>query len=224
MYGWGSVCETIVGEWLEYISQNQVCKILQGLPTIRSLVAVSSGARKLVSLPIENYKKDKRLLKGMQRGTIAFLRSISVEAVGLGVHLAAGTHDILLQGEYLLTGIPSSAPWSAAHKMKTNVRSNQPKDAQQGIHQAYESLSDGLGKSASALVRTPLKKYQRGAGATSALTTAVRAVPAAAIAPATACASAVHCALLGIRNSLDPERKKESIEKYQGPPQPREQN
>lgn len=49
--------------------------------------------------------------------------------------MAAGAHDILLQAEYLLTGIPSSAPWSVPHKMKTNVRSNQPKDAQQGIHQ-----------------------------------------------------------------------------------------
>ncbi|PQQ10892.1 autophagy-related protein 2 [Prunus yedoensis var. nudiflora] len=224
IYGWGSVCETIVGEWLEDISQNQIHKILRGLPTIRSLVAVGAGATKLVSLPIESYRKDKRVLKGMQRGTIAFLRSISLEAVGLGVHLAAGAHDILLQAEYLLTGIPSSAPWSVPHKMKTNVRSNQPKDAQQGIHQAYESLSDGLGKSASALVRTPLKKYQRGAGAGSALATAVRAVPAAAIAPASACASAVHCALLGFRNSLDPERKKESMEKYLGPPQPWEQN
>lgn len=224
IYGWGSVCETIVGEWLEDISQNQIHKILRGLPTIRSLVAVGAGAAKLVSLPIESYRKDKRVLKGMQRGTIAFLRSISLEAVGLGVHLAAGAHDILLQAEYLLTGIPSSAPWSVPHKMKTNVRSNQPKDAQQGIHQAYESLSDGLGKSASALVRTPLKKYQRGAGAGSALATAVRAVPAAAIAPASACASAVHCALLGFRNSLDPERKKESMEKYLGPPQPWEQN
>ncbi|KAM1790718.1 hypothetical protein ACFX12_034755 [Malus domestica] len=223
IYGWGSVCETIIGEWLEEISQNQIHKILRGLPTIRSLVAVSAGARKLVSLPIESYRKDKKLLKGMQRGTIAFLRSISLEAVGLGVHLAAGAYDILLQAEYLLTGIPS-APWSVPHKMKTNVRSNQPIDAQQGIHQAYESLSDGLGKSASALIRTPLKKYQRGAGAGPALATAARAVPAAAITPASACASAVHCALLGFRNSLDPERKKESIEKYLGPPQPWEQN
>lgn len=24
VYGWGSVCETIIGEWLEDISQNQV--------------------------------------------------------------------------------------------------------------------------------------------------------------------------------------------------------
>lgn len=64
-------------------------------------------------------------------GTIAFLRSISLEAVGLGVHLAAGAHDILLQAEYILTSIPPSV--KVRHKTKSNVRSNQPKDAQEGL-------------------------------------------------------------------------------------------
>jgi hypothetical protein len=32
------------------------------------LVAVGSGAAKLVSMPVENYRKDRRVLKGMQRG------------------------------------------------------------------------------------------------------------------------------------------------------------
>jgi len=68
------------------------------------------------------------------------------------------------------------------------------------ILQACESLSDGLGKSAAVLVQNPLKKFQRGSGAGPALAAAVRAVPAAAIAPASACASAVHYALLGFRN------------------------
>nr|CAD1835608.1 unnamed protein product [Ananas comosus var. bracteatus] len=67
---------------------------------------------------------------------------------------------------------------------------------------AYESLSDGLGRSASALFGTPLKVYQHGAGARSALTSAFRAAPAAAIAPVSASARAVHCALLGLRNRL----------------------
>ncbi|KAK6946119.1 Vacuolar protein sorting-associated protein 13-like, N-terminal domain [Dillenia turbinata] len=217
VYGWSSVCETIIGEWLEDISQNQIHKLLRGLPTIRSIVAVGSGAAKLVSLPIKNYKKDRRLLKGMQRGTIAFLRSISLEAVGLGVHLAAGAHEILLQAEYIMTSIPPSVPWNAQSRVRMNVRSNQPKNAKQGIRRAYESLSDGLGKSASALVRTPLKTYQRGEGAGSALVTAVKAAPVAAIAPASAAARAVHYTLLGVRNSLDPEHKKESMEKYLGP-------
>jgi autophagy-related protein 2 len=213
-----------MGEWLEDISQNQIHKVLRGLPTIRSLVAVSAGAAKLVSMPVENYRSDHRVLRGMQRGTFAFLRSISLEAIGLGVHLAAGAHDIFLQAEYILTSSPYSVaqPVQSKAKPKTNVRCNQPKDAKQGIQQAYESLSGGLGKSASALVRTPLKKYQRGASAGSALATAVRNVPAAAIAPASACASAVHYTLLGIRNSLDPERKKESMEKYLGPTHPQD--
>ncbi|XP_054777004.1 autophagy-related protein 2-like [Prosopis cineraria] len=215
IYGWGSVRETIVGEWLEDISHNQIHKILRGLPAVRSLIAVGDGAAKLVSSPLENYKKERRVLKGMQRGTIAFLRSISVEAVGLGVHLAAGAHDILLQAEYILaTSVASPL---------TDIRSNQPHDARHGIKQAYESLSDGLGKSAAVLVQSPLKKYQRGSGAGPALAAAIRAVPAAAIAPASACASAVHYALLGIRNSLDPERKKESMEKY-CPSQPWEED
>ncbi|KHN31066.1 Autophagy-related protein 2 [Glycine soja] len=214
IYGWASVCETTVGEWLEDISQNQIHKILRGLPTVRSLIAVGAGAAKLASSPVQSYKKERRVLKGVQRGTMAFLRSISLEAVGLGVHLAAGAHDILLQAEGILASIPSPVPLPVKDKSKTDVRSNQPKDAQEGIQQAYESLSDGLGKSAAVLVQNPLKKFQRGSGAGPALAAAVRAVPAAAIAPASACASAVHYALLGFRNSLDPERKKESMEKY----------
>ncbi|KAA8536190.1 hypothetical protein F0562_028668 [Nyssa sinensis] len=204
------------------LKHNQIHKLLQGLPPIRSLVAVGSGAGKLVSLPVKNYRKDHRLLKGVQRGTIAFLRSISLEAVGLGVHLAAGAHDILLQAEYILTSIPPSVPWPVQSRMRSNIRSNQPKDARQGMQQACESISDGLGKCASALVQTPLKRYQSGGGAGSALATAVQAAPVAAVAPAAAAACAVHCALLGIRNSLDPEHKKESMEKYLGPTQPRE--
>ncbi|MCD7449539.1 hypothetical protein HAX54_000379 [Datura stramonium] len=216
VYGWSGICEIIIGEWLEDISQNQIHKLLKGLPPIRSLVAVGSSAAKLVSLPVKSYKKDHKLLKGMQRGTIAFLRSISLEAIGLGVHLAAGAHEILLQAEYILTSIPPSVTWPMQSGGNTSVRFNQPRDARQGIQQAYESMSDGFSKSASALIRAPIKRYQRGAGMGSAFATAVQAAPAAAIAPASATARAVHCALLGVRNSLNPERKKESLEKYLG--------
>ncbi|KAJ8530077.1 hypothetical protein K7X08_036912 [Anisodus acutangulus] len=221
VYGWSGICEIIIGEWLEDISQNQIHKLLKGLPPIRSLVSVGSSARKFVSLPVKCYKKDHKLLKGMQRGTIAFLRSISLEAIGLGVHLAAGAHEILLQAEYILTSVPPSVQCPMQSGGNTSVRFNQPRDARQGIQQAYESMSDGFSKSASALIRTPIKRYQRGAGMGSAFATAVQAAPAAAIAPASATARAVHCAILGVRNSLNPERKKESLEKYLGtsPPQ-----
>ncbi|RWV94168.1 hypothetical protein GW17_00043318, partial [Ensete ventricosum] len=66
--------------------------------------------------------------------------------------------------------------------------------------QAYESLSDGFGRTISALVGTPLKAFQHGAGTGSALATAVHAVPAAAIYPLSYSARAVYSILLGFRN------------------------
>ncbi|KAL6838597.1 hypothetical protein ACP4OV_031554 [Aristida adscensionis] len=219
VYGWNSICETVAAEWLEDISKNQVHKLLKGLPPIRSLVAVSSGTKKLVSLPIKSYKKDRKLLKGMQRGAVAFIRSVSIEAVGLGVHLAAGAHEMLLKTERAVTAVPPPLALCEAKRTKHNIRANQPESAQQGIKQAYESLSDGFGRTAAALIGNPIKAYNRGAGAGSALATAICGAPAAAVAPMSASISALHFALLGLRNSLDPEHKKESMYKYHGPSQ-----
>lgn len=219
VYGFNNICEIVAAEWLEDISKNQVHKLLKGLPPIKSLVAVSSGTKKLVSLPIKSYKKDRKLLKGMQRGAVAFIRSVSIEAVGLGVHLAAGAHDMLLKTESALTAIPPPLASREAKRTKDNVRANQPESAQEGLKKAYESLTDGFGRTASALIGNPIKVYNRGAGAGSALATAICGAPGAAVAPLSASFRAAHYTLLGIRNSLDPERKKESMYKYHGPPQ-----
>lgn len=59
------MCEAFI---YEVYYMMQIHKLLQGLPTIRSMVSLSSGAAKLVSMPLESYRKDHRLLKGMQRG------------------------------------------------------------------------------------------------------------------------------------------------------------
>lgn len=77
-------------------------------------------------------------------GAIAFIRSVSLETVRLGVHLAAEAHDILLQAEYILTNVPPSVPVSVASRATANVRTNQPKDVQQGIQQVFISYALNL--------------------------------------------------------------------------------
>jgi autophagy-related protein 2 len=73
-------------------------------------------------------------------GAVAFIRSISIEAVGLGVHLAAGAHEILLKTECILTVVPPM-PQSDGRR-KSNIRSNQPEDAQKGIQQVLYPVSN----------------------------------------------------------------------------------
>ncbi|CAM6122683.1 unnamed protein product [Calypogeia fissa] len=217
VHGWSSLSGVIFGEWLEDISQNQVHKFVRGVGPIRPLYAMGSGAAKLLVLPAEHYKKDRRLFRGMRKGAIAFLRSISLEALGLGAHLAAGAHEILQQTELALGGTPVPTSFTS-EKGDRRSRAVQPGDAREGIQQACESLSQGLERTASSLVGNPLKVYQRGAGAGFAVASALRAAPAAAVAPASAAVGAFHRALLGVRNELDPEKKRESDEKHTGPP------
>lgn len=71
----------------------------------------------------------------MLLGTIAFLRSISLEAIGLGAHLAAGAHAILVQAEDIISASPPTSP--IQNRGSSNVRSGQPKDARQGMQQAF---------------------------------------------------------------------------------------
>lgn len=60
------------------------------------------------------------------------------------------------------------------------------------IFQAYESLTDGFGRTASALIGNPIKIYNRGAGAGSVLATAICGAPVAAVAPVSASLRALH--------------------------------
>lgn len=69
---------------------------------------------------------------------------MSLEAIGLGVHLAAGAHNVLLQAEYILASIPPSVPWPLESEVGNGVRSNQPNDAQQGIQQVSVLSNLGL--------------------------------------------------------------------------------
>jgi autophagy-related protein 2 len=134
----------------------------------------------------------------LDAGAIAFLRSISLEALHLGANLAAGAQDILQQTELALGG-PNPTTFTTEHPDR-RTKALQPGDTREGIQQAYESLSQGLERTASSLVGNPLKVYQRGAGVGFAFASALRAAPAAAVAPASAAVGAFHRALLGVRN------------------------
>ena len=66
--------------------------------------------------------------------------------------------------------------------------------------QAYESLTEGLRRTASALIGNPIKVYKRGGGPASVLGIAICGATSDVVAPVLASARAVHYTLLGLRN------------------------
>eukprot|EP00898_Chlorokybus_atmophyticus_P006013 jgi/Chlat1/6412/Chrsp45S06026 len=202
LQGWSALGASLGEQWLQDIAANQAHKFVTGIAPIRSLCAVGSGAVQLVRLPTEQYKKDRQLARGLQRGVTAFVRSISLEALGVGAQVAAGAHDLLSMAEIALGGANSPT-----HPPQFTRSSSQPLNAREGLMQARETLVRGFESAAATVVGTPMKAFQRGSSTRNAVASVFKAAPAAAVAPASAAALALHRTLLGVRNSLDPRYK-----------------
>lgn len=62
--GWQRLSDKVNAQWFQYVQETQLPKIIGGVSPIRSLVNVGSGVIDLVLLPMEQYNKDRNLIKG----------------------------------------------------------------------------------------------------------------------------------------------------------------
>ncbi|EEB98936.1 hypothetical protein MPER_01469, partial [Moniliophthora perniciosa FA553] len=100
--GWPRLGELLNDLWTPDVKATQLMDVISGVSPIRSVVNVGSGIADLVLLPISQYKKDGRIVRGVQKGTTAFVKSTATEAIKLGARLATGTQVILEHAEGIL--------------------------------------------------------------------------------------------------------------------------
>lgn len=100
--GWARLGDTLNDLWTPDVKANQLADVISGVAPIRSLVNVGTGMADLVLLPIAQYKKDKRVVRGMQKGMAAFMETTAIETIKLGARLATGTQVILEHAEHVL--------------------------------------------------------------------------------------------------------------------------
>lgn len=152
------------------------------------MVNVGSGVADLILLPIEQYRKDGRVARGVQRGTNSFVKSTALEMMKLGARLATGTQVILEKAETVLGGKVSEgtmvveAPGGSSSsdfgtiggdhsehgseddgEMADVVSryANQPLGAREGVQAAYKSLSKNVNAAAQTILAVPMEVYER---------------------------------------------------------------
>ncbi|ORX39665.1 hypothetical protein BD324DRAFT_648300 [Kockovaella imperatae] len=237
--GWDRLSTTLQDIWTPDVKANQLADVISGVSPIRSLVNVGSGVADLILLPIEQYRKDGRVTRGVQRGTSSFVRSTAMEMMKLGARLATGTQVVLEKAEGVLggkvdrlevvdgleTGLPlplgsdidSDDETLVGDEMRRRVSryANQPLGAKEGVQAAYKSLSKNVNAAAQTILAVPMEVYERsGPGDQGPLKAVVRAVPIAVLKPMIGASEAVSKTLLGVRNSLDPQSKRDLGDKY----------
>ncbi|CAN0414463.1 unnamed protein product, partial [Ectocarpus sp. 13 AM-2016] len=71
----------VLQSWVQDITTNQLHKFLAGTTAVRPLVTMGKGVADLVLLPVQQYRRDGRVLRGLRKGTQSFLRAITIETL-----------------------------------------------------------------------------------------------------------------------------------------------
>jgi len=244
--------ETLNDLWTPDVKANQLVKVISGIAPIRSIVNVGSGLADLVLLPISQYKKDGRIIRGVQMGAKSFFKTGMLEGVKIGAKLATGTQVILeaaedaLGGENRRTGSvvaePIDTEYFGSPPANRSVLSpsddesddgglsqsmigvsdgdkaisryaDQPLDVRQGVEEAYKTFGKNLNAAAQTILAVPMEVYER-TGNEGPMRKVIRAVPIAVLKPMIGASEAMSKALLGLRNTMDPNNRAENEEKY----------
>ncbi|KAL4067949.1 hypothetical protein V8B97DRAFT_1939546 [Scleroderma yunnanense] len=223
--GWPRFFDTLNDLWTPDVKATQLVDVISGVAPIRSMVNVGSGVADLVLLPIAQYKKDGRIVRGVQKGTKAFVQSTAMEAIKLGARLATGTQVILEQTENVLGGQfndsitaetlqtqPDDDPLEDEEDLISRY-AMQPSGVAEGVQTAYRSLRKGLHSAAQTILAVPMEVYER-SGNEGAVRAVIRAVPIAVLKPMIGASEAVSKTLMGLHNTLDPNVRHENEAKY----------
>lgn len=174
--------ELVQDIWTPDVKANQLADVISGIAPVRSVVNVGSGVANLVLLPYEQYRKDGRIVRGLQKGASAFAKQTTLEALNVGARLATGTQVILEQAEAVL-GVRPSAPIEVEADAATATLggdgqmitmlseeervalisryAEQPGDLREGMESAYRSLGDNFRSAAQTILAVPMEVYER---------------------------------------------------------------
>ncbi|KAJ3332303.1 autophagy- protein 2 [Blyttiomyces sp. JEL0837] len=210
--GWPRLIQTVVGKWLPYVKATQVPRVISGVSGVNSIVNLGSGIADLVLLPIEQYRKDGRIIKGIQKGAKSFAKVATDESLRLGTRILVGTQTLLERADDYLSGDQANANLRDSGQGGVDKRSKfseQPKDFREGVELGYYSVRENLSTAARTIMAVPTEVRQ--AGTAKAI---VRAVPVAVLKPIIGATEAISKALMGLQNSLDPTKRLQMEDKY----------
>ncbi|XP_046351358.1 autophagy-related protein 2 homolog A-like isoform X1 [Haliotis rufescens] len=212
LLGMDKLAKYAVSEWLNDIKKTQLPSILGGVGPMYSFVQIVHGVRDLFWLPVEQYRKDGRIVRGIQRGASSFTTSTAMALLELTnklvqsiQYVAELTYDMLSPGP--------SVRKAGTRRPKQHVRRGQPSDMREGMTNAYIVIREGISDTAQNLVRAATEEQEQ-KGLTGVVGGVLRQIPPTIVQPVIIASEATSKVLGGMRNQLRPEAKKEDEDKW----------
>jgi autophagy-related protein 2 len=172
-------------------------------------VNVGGGLADLVLLPMQDWQREGRLLRGLKEGAVSLLHATALEGARIGTRLAVGTQVILEH----VDDIFEPGAEDTREGANRSRYADPPESLQEGLLTAYNSLSSSLADGLHTIIAVPVQVYERN-GPEGALKAAIRAVPVAILKPAIGASEAISRTLMGVESALDPGRGIDIKRKY----------
>ncbi|KAJ1106499.1 hypothetical protein NDU88_003900 [Pleurodeles waltl] len=214
LLGVEKVTSYALNEWLTDIRKNQLPGILGGVGPMHSVVQLFHGLRDLFWMPIEQYRKDGRIIRGLQRGAASFGTSTASAALELSNRLVQA---IQATAETVYDILSPTPPVSKALMDKKYARklkrSKQPADIREGVAKAYDTVREGVIDTAQTICDVAARGHEQ-KGIPGAVGGVLRQIPPTVVKPLIVASEATSNLLGGMRNQIKPDARKEEYLKW----------
>uniref|UniRef100_H2ZNI3 Autophagy-related protein 2 n=1 Tax=Ciona savignyi TaxID=51511 RepID=H2ZNI3_CIOSA len=206
----------LLNEWAADIRKNQLPSILGGVGPLHSVVQFFQGVHDLFVLPVEQYKRDGRVVRGLQRGTSSFGASATMATLELTNKLvwlvqkaAETTYDVVSPPE--LHSRREKQNWRTLGRHAS--RHKQPSDMREGFNNALTVVRSGVSDAAYSIARVAQEEHEQ-KGLTGAVGGVLRHLPPTLVKPVIIASEATSNVLSGMRNQILPDAKREDDQKW----------
>lgn len=199
--GGGSVFSEIVSSWVKEICATQLHKFLANARPFEPFTDVGQGLTDLVVLPYEAFKQGDSVQRAMTKGMKSLAEIVAFQALTTTAGLTKYAADLM-----------ADALGGKRQNTAANPLPARPPTVPKGIgdvrQHAVESLARGLRAANYKVVVVPYREFSRN-GVTGALTSVIKGIPVLLVAPLTGVTEAASYTLLGARNAIRPDIRKE---------------
>lgn len=202
-----------MNEWLNDIKKNQLPGLLGGVGPIHSLVQLVQGFRDLVWLPIEQYRKDGRIVRGFQRGTASFGTSTAMAALELTNRMVRTIQAAAETAYDMVSPVVDERDTKKVKRFSHYGLAHQPVDLREGVAKAYTVVKEGITDTALTIYDTATREHEQ-RGMTGAVGGVLRQLPPAVVKPLIMATEATSNVLDGMRNQIHPDARQEESQKW----------
>lgn len=213
--GFGEAMGSLVSHWLGDVCATQMHKFLTNARPFEPITNVGGGVSDLLVLPWDAYKNGESVSRALRSSVSSLVGTVAHETLTTSSRITA-----FIAGE--MSKASNSAPSSLHHSGSSSSNSTLPSRPLGTPHRvgdtaghALESLARGVQTANYKVIIVPYREYCR-SGTRGAVKSIIKGIPIAVAAPVSGASEALSYTLLGARNQIRPDLRKEEEASQRG--------